>query len=131
MSAKLVEAYATDFDPGDFTDSYQQQLRELVAAKLERGEETSSSDTFEAAPAEEGGEVVDLMEALRRSVDESRSGSAKQRGSGSGSTSGQAKKSRSDSAGSKQSSSKKGGTTQSGKKSGSKQGGKQEQRPAS
>lgn len=73
MSAALVKSFESDFTPEQFTDDYQEQLRELVTAKLEQGEALDTEATFgEEAEAEEGGQVLDLMEALRRSVEQSR-----------------------------------------------------------
>lgn len=37
MSSALVEQFSGDFDPEQFSDEYQAQLRELVDAKLEEG----------------------------------------------------------------------------------------------
>ncbi|WP_127131457.1 Ku protein [Georgenia sp. SYP-B2076] len=71
MSAALVASYESDFDPESFTDEYQVQLRQLIEAKLEQGDALDTGATF-GEPEEEGGEVLDLMEALRRSVEESR-----------------------------------------------------------
>ncbi|MFD2792710.1 Ku protein [Promicromonospora vindobonensis] len=86
MSAQLVSSFEADFTPEDYEDDYQVQLRKLVEAKLEAGETVDTAATFgEAAEEEgEGAEVVDLMEALKRSVAESKSKS----GSGSGTKSG-------------------------------------------
>jgi DNA end-binding protein Ku len=78
MSAALVESMAADFDPASFTDDYQVQLRQLIEAKLEQGESLDTEETF-GVEAGEGskGEVIDLMEALKRSLDRKRgSGSA-------------------------------------------------------
>lgn len=73
MSAQLVDSYATDFSPEKFTDDYQVQLRQLIEAKLEKGDDMSTEETFGEEPAESGGgEVLDLMEALKRSVEASR-----------------------------------------------------------
>ncbi|HEY2643011.1 MAG TPA: Ku protein [Galbitalea sp.] len=73
MSAQLVDSYATDFSPEKFTDDYQAQLRQLIEAKLEKGDDMSTEETFGEEPAESGGgEVLDLMEALKRSVEASR-----------------------------------------------------------
>jgi DNA end-binding protein Ku len=73
MSSALVKSFESDFTPERFTDEYQEQLRQLVTAKLEQGEALDTEATFgEAAEAEEGGQVLDLMEALRRSVEQSR-----------------------------------------------------------
>ncbi|WP_420821059.1 Ku protein [Sinomonas gamaensis] len=76
MSSSLVESLSTDFTPEQFTDEYQLQLRQLVEAKLEQGESVDTEATFGEAPEEEGGgaEVLDLMEALRRSVESRRKG---------------------------------------------------------
>ncbi|MFH5823884.1 Ku protein [Georgenia sp. AZ-5] len=72
MASALVSSFEADFEPGEFTDEYQVELRQLIEAKLEQGEAVSTEATFGEQPEEEGGEVLDLMEALRRSVEESR-----------------------------------------------------------
>jgi DNA end-binding protein Ku len=83
LSAALVDSFAADFTPGDFTDEYQAQLRRLIEEKLAKGDAIDTDATFGAPEEEEsgGGEVLDLMEALRRSVDRSRSGAAAESGS--------------------------------------------------
>jgi DNA end-binding protein Ku len=81
MSSALVDSFASDFTPEDYSDAYQEQLRTLIDAKLEHGESLDTEATFgEAAEEPAGGEVIDLMEALRRSVEKNRpakSGAAK------------------------------------------------------
>ncbi|MDQ1605823.1 MAG: end-binding protein Ku [Microbacteriaceae bacterium] len=73
MSSALVDSFAADFEPHKFSDDYQDQLRELIEAKLEHGDSVDTSATFGEEPEEsEGGEVIDLMEALRRSVEQHR-----------------------------------------------------------
>ncbi|MFI8594082.1 Ku protein [Microbacterium sp. NPDC078428] len=73
LSASLVDSFADDFDPGQFIDEYQRELRTLIEAKLERGDALDTSETFgEQEEGEKGGEVIDLMEALRASVERSR-----------------------------------------------------------
>ncbi|WP_214468251.1 non-homologous end joining protein Ku [Microbacterium flavescens] len=73
LSASLVESFASDFDPSEFTDEYQQELRILIDAKLEQGDALDTSETFGDHEEEDtGGEVIDLMEALRASVEKSR-----------------------------------------------------------
>ncbi len=70
MAAQLVDSLASDFKSSDFKDDYQEQLRTLVEAKLEKGESLDTEATFGEKPEDEdGGEVVDLMEALKRSVE--------------------------------------------------------------
>jgi DNA end-binding protein Ku len=71
MAAQLVDSLAADFDSSAFTDDYQEQLRTLVEAKLENGDAVDTDATFGEKEDDDGedAEVVDLMEALRRSVD--------------------------------------------------------------
>jgi DNA end-binding protein Ku len=73
LSASLVESFASDFDPSEFTDEYQEELRTLIAAKIDQGDALDTSETFGDHDEEEtGGEVIDLMAALRASVERSR-----------------------------------------------------------
>ena len=78
MSHALVESFESDFSPEKFNDDYQAELRQLIDAKLAKGDAVSTEETFGEQPEEDGGEVLDLMEALRRSVESSR-GSAKKK----------------------------------------------------
>lgn len=74
MAQSLVDNMSTDFNPEKFSDEYQDQLRQLIAAKLEKGDALDTAATFgeqEEVQADRG-EVVDLLEALRRSVEENR-----------------------------------------------------------
>lgn len=74
LSAALVDSFASDFDPEEFVDEYQEELRTLIDAKLEKGDALDTSETFgDREEAEDsGGEVIDLMAALRASVERSR-----------------------------------------------------------
>ncbi|SKB06645.1 non-homologous end joining protein Ku [Aeromicrobium choanae] len=74
MAGQLIESLAGDFDASQFTDDYQEQLKTLIEAKQKAGEGIDTEATF-GPQEDEGGEVVDLMEALRRSV-EARKGDA-------------------------------------------------------
>lgn len=93
MSSTLVDSYSGDFDPADYTDEYQEQLQLLVEAKLKEGESLDTASTFGEEAADKGdgedAEVVDLMEALRRSVSAAKE---KKTGSGDRSTGSSAKK---------------------------------------
>jgi DNA end-binding protein Ku len=73
MSRALVDSFASDFQPEKFTDDYQEQLKTLIEAKLDAGDAYDTEATFGRETAE-GGEVLDLMEALRRSVEQKRGG---------------------------------------------------------
>ena len=155
MAGALVEQFSDDFDPEQFTDEYQEQLRTLLDEKLEQGETVDTEATFGEERQEqkereaEGGKVLSLMDALERSVnkrrgassgteegadeDDSSGGSTKSGGSKSG---GSQKKSSSSSSGSKKSgsssgSSKKSGSSPSGsKRSGSSGGSKTSSSPS-
>ena len=81
LADSLVKSLESDFRPEEFTDEYQEELQKLIDAKLEQGDAVDTAATFgeEAGEEEEGegAEVVDLMEALRRSVDKKRTGSGR------------------------------------------------------
>jgi DNA end-binding protein Ku len=65
MAMNLVESFAGDFSPTDYDDEYREQLQQLIDAKLSGGE---AFETPEPASGEDA-EVVDLLAALKRSVD--------------------------------------------------------------
>lgn len=71
MAASLVESLASDFDPSDFEDSYQAALEALIEAKVTSGR-TVSVPSAASEERAEGGEVVDLLSALQRSVERAR-----------------------------------------------------------
>ncbi len=74
MSKSLVKSFEADFEPDKFSDEYQEQLRELIDAKLAKGDDVSTEETFGEQPEDEneGGEVLDLMAALQRSIEKNR-----------------------------------------------------------
>ncbi|WP_267422533.1 MULTISPECIES: non-homologous end joining protein Ku [unclassified Curtobacterium] len=77
MSSSLVESMSTDFDPDRYTDEYQAELQQLIDAKLESGDDVDTAATFgeqASSDDDEGGDVIDLMAALRASVDKKRTG---------------------------------------------------------
>jgi DNA end-binding protein Ku len=73
MAGQVVDSMAEDFNPDQFHDDYQIQLKELVEAKLEGGD----AFTVDEAPTEldETEDVSDLLAALEASVKKRRSGS--------------------------------------------------------
>lgn len=80
LSSSLVDSYSSDFDPEEYVDEYQKELRTLIEAKIDAGETFDVSEAFEEEGEGAGGEVIDLMEALRASVEKSK---AAKKGSGS------------------------------------------------
>lgn len=69
MAASLVESLAIDLDPTAFTDHYADALEAVIAEKVASGTAVAAE-----APAAEagGGDVVDLLSALQRSVEKAR-----------------------------------------------------------
>ncbi|MCW2548752.1 MAG: Ku protein [Mycobacterium sp.] len=64
MAGSLIETLAGDFDPSQYTDGYREALQAVIDAKVAGREVVSPSE-----PEETGGAVLDLMAALRASVD--------------------------------------------------------------
>jgi DNA end-binding protein Ku len=66
MAGQVVESMADDFHPEQYTDTYQEQLSELVEAKLSGGEAFATAE----APArlDETDDVSDLLARLEASV---------------------------------------------------------------
>jgi DNA end-binding protein Ku len=74
MARQLIQQLSSEFHPDEFTDEYRGKLEELVQAKVEGQEVTVAPE-----PQEEPTKVVDLMEALKASVEEAK----KRKGGGS------------------------------------------------
>ena len=66
LAQQVIESLAGDFDPKELQSDYRRDLRTLLEAKL-AGEEITAPE-----PAEEDAPVIDLMEALRRSVEDAK-----------------------------------------------------------
>ena len=71
MAASLVQSLAADFDPSDFSDAYKEALESLIEAKVTSGKTVSVPSPAGEEKAE-GGDVVDLLSALQRSVERAR-----------------------------------------------------------
>lgn len=67
MAESYISALSGDFDPTEFADHYREALEEVIEAKV-AGREVKHPEEAPAAT----GQVVDLMEALRRSVAEAK-----------------------------------------------------------
>lgn len=82
MASSYIDSLAADFDPSQYTDEYKAAVEELVAAKT-AGREVAAVEPSNGG----GGEVIDLVEALRASVQQ-----AKEKRAGQGSRPQPAKK---------------------------------------
>jgi DNA end-binding protein Ku len=67
MASSLIDSMAGDFKPDEYTDNYREALQEVIDAKIE-GREVVSPEEPEAAPTA----AVDLMAALKASVERAR-----------------------------------------------------------
>jgi DNA end-binding protein Ku len=63
MATMLVDSLSGDWDPDEFQDDYAEAVQDMVETKLSGGE------VKHAPEPKDTGEVVDLLEALQRSVD--------------------------------------------------------------
>jgi DNA end-binding protein Ku len=72
LAQQVIESLAADFDPASLTSEYRRDLKAMLEAKLAGAEVSRPEPVAEETP------VIDLMEALRKSVAE-----AKERGNGS------------------------------------------------
>jgi DNA end-binding protein Ku len=65
MARQLVDSLVGDFDPEDYENEYRNDLRAMLQAKLE-GKEIALPEPVTTAP------VVDLMQALKQSVEQAK-----------------------------------------------------------
>lgn len=65
MAKMLINSMDTPFDPSQYKDEYQVKLRELIEAKIS-GKEIVAEETGQE------GKVIDLMEALKASVEKAK-----------------------------------------------------------
>jgi DNA end-binding protein Ku len=70
LAEELIKKRSSRFDPTKFTDEYEQALRSMVEAKIKKVPQ-------KAAPEAKPGKVINLMDALRKSVAGKESDAAK------------------------------------------------------
>lgn len=63
LAQSLIQKRTAKFDPGKFTDGYEEALKELVDAKI-----SHLPIPKDEAPAQPTGKVINLMDALRKSL---------------------------------------------------------------
>jgi DNA end-binding protein Ku len=69
MARSLVESMSGDFEPEQYSDNYREALQAVIEAKIEGRELVETEDAQPTA-----GNVVDLMSALRASVEAAKQG---------------------------------------------------------
>jgi len=73
MAASLVDSLAADFDPSQYEDRYAGALEQLIEAKVSSGSTRAVPlPAGEEGASDGGGDVVDLLAALQRSVEKAR-----------------------------------------------------------
>ena len=70
LAQQVIESLSGEFEPSELQSDYRRDLRALLEAKLAGEEIAAAPEPAEEAP------VIDLMEALRRSVEEAKSAKA-------------------------------------------------------
>jgi DNA end-binding protein Ku len=73
MAKSLIDNLTAEFDPKQFKDEYREKLLEIVEKKI-------AGQEIEAIPEPEPTRVVDLMDALRASVEQTKKKAAPKRG---------------------------------------------------
>ena len=68
MAAQLVETMAAPWDPEQYHDTYHEHLLQMIEQKVQKGEVTATPQP--APKAEHEAEVVDIVELLKKSVQE-------------------------------------------------------------
>jgi DNA end-binding protein Ku len=74
MAASLIDSMTRDFDPDTYTDDYREALQKVIDAKVE-GREVEKPAEPEEAPA-----AIDLMAALKASVERAQSSRGEDKG---------------------------------------------------
>jgi DNA end-binding protein Ku len=74
LAKRFVEAIASSFQPEEFTDRYREQLESLIAAK-----EAVGSRSGDVALSPNSAKVIDIMDALRKSLEKAEAAKANAR----------------------------------------------------
>lgn len=78
LAKKYLEALMEPFQPEEFTDSYRERLQALIGSK-----EVRQTATETDRPREKASKVVDIMDALRKSLEAAKAASAQRKPAGS------------------------------------------------
>ncbi|QJU60744.1 Ku protein [Sphingomonas sp. AP4-R1] len=76
LATTLIEKKSGKFDASEFHDRYVDALRDLIARKRKSKSGKVSLDADDDRPAKGGSNVIDLMAALRKSLDKPAAGTA-------------------------------------------------------
>jgi DNA end-binding protein Ku len=68
MAMRLVEDMADEWKPRQYKDTFREDLMKRIQAKVKAGETEEITEPEKERRPEKGGEVIDLMELLKKSV---------------------------------------------------------------
>ncbi|MBB3033725.1 non-homologous end joining protein Ku [Alteriqipengyuania lutimaris] len=74
LASTLIEKKSAPFDAGEFEDRYAEALRDLIDKKAKAKGDAKIVETDDSDGEESGGNVIDLMAALKKSVDGDKGG---------------------------------------------------------
>ncbi|WPZ03972.1 Ku protein [Blastomonas marina] len=77
LATTLIEERSAPFDASEFEDRYVEALRKLIDKKAKSKSKKAIIEDVEGPDGSDGGNVIDLMAALKKSVGEKKSGAAK------------------------------------------------------
>ncbi|HEY0016998.1 MAG TPA: Ku protein [Longimicrobium sp.] len=69
MAERLVEGMTAEWDPSRYHDSYRDDLMQLIQARIESGNTDHPDESPVEVSEAEGGDVIDIMALLKRSVE--------------------------------------------------------------
>jgi DNA end-binding protein Ku len=69
VATALIDKKTSKFDPAEFKDHYNAALRELIARKLKSKGKKVATEVEETSRSPRGDNVVDLMAALKKSLE--------------------------------------------------------------
>ena len=69
MAERLIEGMTAEWEPERYTDTYRNDLMQLIQARIESGQTDAPDETPVEEIAAEGGDVIDIMALLKRSVE--------------------------------------------------------------
>ncbi|MCM5679996.1 Ku protein [Schlegelella sp. S2-27] len=82
MAQRLVDEMSQDWQPAQYRDTYREDLLTQIDAKIESGQTHTLTPAGEETRAEGGAQVIDLMAALRQSVQRAEGGKGSAGGGG-------------------------------------------------
>lgn len=94
MAEQLIASMTDEWRPEAFRDEYRERLQQYIEEKARSPEGRARAPAGATEPARTGGEVIDMMELLKRSMEDREGGSDRQgrgRGKGAGGGKGGAK----------------------------------------